>query len=131
MFSNNYHMGPRSFYKCLTLWAHDIFINTYTNYGFSSCSFSQSAGRSAGPDPSCQEQFQSGDEGRENPACQHGHIISPGWVSRRPSDHSCREQRLQNVYKFNIVILSLGKMTKAEFFILPVIHFLFQWASLL
>jgi hypothetical protein len=48
---------------------------------------------------------QSCDRGKEDQDGQHGHIISPGWVSHHPVDHSCNEQGLQNIYKLNIIIL--------------------------
>ncbi len=59
MFSYNYHMKPKSFHRYISLLVHDTLhiLYIYRNYGFSSCSSSQLPGRSAGPDPSCREQY--------------------------------------------------------------------------
>jgi hypothetical protein len=34
-----------------------------------------------------------------------GHIISAGWVSHLPLDHSCKKEGLQDVYELITIIL--------------------------
>jgi hypothetical protein len=43
-------------------------------------------------------------------------IIGPSWSSNLPAGYSFTKHGSRNIHEFNIIILCMGKMKKAEFF---------------